>query len=55
MDGSNFTEKGKDSIRVASNIAIQNKNSEIDIWHMIFALCANDNDMACQLLKKMEM
>lgn len=54
MDVSNFTDKAKETISMASNIAINNKNSEIDIWHMILAMCQRQNDTVYQLLKKME-
>ncbi|MBP3596697.1 MAG: AAA family ATPase [Clostridia bacterium] len=54
MDVSNFTDKAKEVISSASNIAIKNKNSEIDIWHMILAMCEKQNETVYQLLQKME-
>ena len=54
MDVSNFTDKAKEVIQSASNIAEKNKNSEIDIWHMILAMCERQNETVYQLLQKME-
>ncbi len=54
MDVSNFTDKAKETISSASNIAVKNKNSEIDVWHMILAMCERQNDTVYQLLQKME-
>ncbi len=54
MDVSNFTDKAKETISDASNLAIKNKNSEIDIWHMILAMSEREKDIVFQLFKKME-
>ena len=54
MDVANFTDKAKETISSASNITIKNKNSEIDIWHMISAMCEREKDTVYQLFKKLE-
>ena len=54
MDVSNFSEKAKALVSLASNISIKNKNAEIDIWHLLLAMCEIEKDMVYQLFQKME-
>lgn len=54
MNVSNFTEKSKDVITVASNITISNNNSEITEYHMVLALVETNESLVTMLLKKMD-
>ena len=54
MDVSNFTDKSKTVIAVASNLAVQNRNSEIDIAHLIMAMLDKKQNLVYQLLTKMD-
>jgi len=54
MNVSNFTEKSKDIITSASNIALKNKNAEIKDFHMVLAFLEHTEGLVNQLLKKMD-
>ena len=54
MDVTNFTDKSKTTIATASNLAVQNKNSEIDIAHLILAMLDRKQNLIYQLLVKMD-
>ena len=54
MDVANFTEKSKEAITLASNIATQNNNSEITDCHMVKAFLEDENGLIPMLLKKMD-
>ncbi len=54
MDVANFTEKSKQAITVASNIAIRNKNAEITEFHMLTSLISANDGLVTLLLKKMD-
>ena len=54
MNVSNFTEKSKDIITIASNITTQNNNAEITDLHMVAAFLQDKNGLVARLLKKMD-
>ena len=54
MDVANFTEKSKEAITTASNIATQNNNPEIKDCHMVAAMIEDKSGVITMLLKKME-
>ena len=54
MNVSNFTEKSKDIITAASNITVNNNNSEITEYHMVLALVESNESLITMLLKKMD-
>lgn len=54
MDVANFTEKSKQAITVASNLAVRNKNAEITEYHLLAALILADDGLVTLLLKKMD-
>ena len=54
MNVSNFTEKSKDIITIASNITTQNNNAEITDFHMVAAFLQDSNGLITMLLKKMD-
>ena len=54
MNVSNFTEKSKEAITSASNIATSNRNAEISDFHMLLAFLENKEGIVVGLLKKME-
>jgi len=54
MNVANFTEKSKQAITVASNIATKNKNAEITEFHLLLALISTDDGLVTLLLKKMD-
>ena len=54
MNVSNFTEKSKEAITSASNIATSNRNAEISDFHMLLAFLGNKESIVVGLLKKME-
>ncbi len=54
MDISNFTEKSKDVITNASNITVQNNNTEITDYHMVSAFLQDKQGLVYLLLKKMD-
>ena len=54
MDVANFTDKSKEAITVASNIATKNNNPEIKDCHMIAAFLDDKGGVITMLLKKME-
>ncbi|MDO4996913.1 MAG: ATP-dependent chaperone ClpB [Bacilli bacterium] len=53
MDVSNFNEKSREAITIASNLTTKNKNSEITDFHMLYAFLDNPNGIIYMLLKKM--
>ena len=54
MNVANFTEKSKEAITVASDIAKQNNNSEITDCHMIMAFLDDESGIIPMLFKKMD-
>ena len=54
MDVANFTDKSKEAITVASNIATKNRNPEIKDCHMVAAFLDDKGGVITMLLKKME-
>lgn len=54
MNVANFTEKSKQAITIASNIATRNQNAEITEYHMLSALISTDDGLVTLLLKKMD-
>lgn len=54
MNVANFTEKSKQAITVASNIATKNKNAEITEYHMLSALISSNDGLVTLLFKKMD-
>ena len=54
MEVSNFTDKSKNVIATASNLAVQNRNAEIDIPHLILAMIDKKDNLIYQLLVKMD-
>lgn len=54
MNVANFTEKSKQTITVASNLATQNQNAEITEDHMLSALISSNDGLVTLLLKKMD-
>ncbi len=54
MDVANFTDKSKEAITVASNIATKNNNPEIKDCHMVAAFLDDKGGVITMLLKKME-
>ncbi|MBR3614670.1 MAG: ATP-dependent chaperone ClpB [Clostridia bacterium] len=53
MDVANFTEKSKEAISTASNIAMKNGNPEIKDCHMVAAFLEDKSGVITMLLKKM--
>ena len=53
MDVSNFTDKSKEAITLASNIATRNRNPEITDFHMTFAFLEKRDGLVCVLFEKM--
>ena len=53
MDVANFTDKSKEAITVASNIATKNNNPEIKDCHMVAAFLDDKGGVITMLLKKM--
>ena len=54
MNVANFTEKSKQVITVASNLAMTNKNAEISEYHMLLSLISANDGLVTLLLKKMD-
>ena len=54
MNVANFTEKSKQTITTASNLATKNKNAEITEYHMLAALISANDGLVTLLLKKMD-
>ena len=53
MDVSNFTDKSKEAITLASNVTTRNRNSEITDLHMTFAFLEKRDGLVCVLFEKM--
>lgn len=53
MDVANFTEKSKEAITIASNIANKNSNPEIKDCHMVLAFLDDKGGVITMLFKKM--
>ena len=47
MDVSNFTDKSKEAITLASNVATRNRNSVITEFHMVFAFLEKRDGFVC--------
>ena len=54
MNVANFTEKSKQAITTASNIAVRNKNAEITEYHMLSSLISTNDGLVTLLFKKMD-
>ncbi len=54
MNVGNFTEKSKQAISTASNLAMTNQNAEIMEYHMLSALISTNDGLVTLLLKKMD-
>ena len=54
MDVANFTDKSKEAISIASNLAIKNNNPEISDCHMVTALLDDKGGVINMLFKKMD-
>ena len=54
MNVSNFTEKSKDIITIASNLTTSNNNAEITDFHMVAAFLQDRNGIVTMLFKKMD-
>lgn len=54
MNVANFTEKSKQAITAASNIATRNKNAEITEYHMLSSLISTNDGLVTLLFKKMD-
>ena len=54
MNVANFTEKSKQAITTASNIAARNKNAEITEYHMLSSLISANDGLVTLLFKKMD-
>jgi ATP-dependent Clp protease ATP-binding subunit ClpA len=54
MDVANFTEKSKEAISTASNIATRNSNPEIKDCHMVAAFLEDKSGVITMLCKKMD-
>ena len=54
MDVANFTEKSKEAISTASNIATKNNNPEIKDCHMVAAFLEDKGGVITMLFKKMD-
>ena len=54
MNVSNFTEKSKDVITFANDLATKNKNSEITDFHILRALIDDADGIVSLLIKKMD-
>ena len=53
MDVSNFTDKSKEAITLASNVTTRNRNSEITDLHMTFAFLEKRDGLVCALFEKL--
>ena len=53
MDVSNFTDKSKEAITLASNVTTRNRNAEITDLHMTFAFLEKRDGLVCVLFEKM--
>ena len=53
MDISNFTDKSREAITIASNITTRNGNSEITDFHMMLAFLESPDGIVYKLLKKL--
>ena len=53
MDVSNFTEKSKETISIASSLTTQNSNPEITDFHMMLAFLIDKENTVTQLLERM--
>ena len=54
MDVSNFTDKSKEAITLASNVTTRNRNAVIADIHMVFAFLEKRDGLVCALFEKME-
>ena len=54
MNIANFTEKSKQAMTMASNLATTNKNAEITEFHVLLSLISAEDGLVTLLLKKME-
>ncbi len=54
MNVANFTEKSKQAITMASNLATTNKNAEITEYHMLSSLISANDSLVTLLFKKMD-
>ena len=53
MNAQNFTQKSIEAINIAQGIAIEYKNPQVEVEHILFALLEQDNSLIKELIKKM--
>ena len=53
MNAQNFTQKSIEAINNAQGIAIEYKNPQVEVEHILFALLEQDNSLIKELIKKM--
>ncbi len=52
MNIQKFTQKSLEAVQEAQNLAIENKNAQIEEEHLLLALLKQDNSLIKELLKK---
>ena len=53
MNTQKFTQKSLETIQIAHNVAVEHHNMQIEQLHLMAALLTQENSLAAQLLKKM--
>lgn len=53
MDLQKFTQKSREAVMAAQNLAIENQNQTVEQEHLLSALLSQENSLIAQLLKKM--
>ena len=53
MNAQNFTQKSIEAINNAQKLAIEYKNPQVEVEHILFALLEQDNSLIKELIKKM--
>lgn len=53
MDLQKFTQKSRDAVMAAQNIALEYQNQALEQEHLLYALLEQENSLIAQLLKKM--
>ncbi|MFV0413120.1 MAG: ATP-dependent chaperone ClpB [Oscillospiraceae bacterium] len=53
MDLQKFTQKSRDAVLAAQNIALEYQNQALEQEHLLYALLTQENSLIAQLLKKM--
>ena len=52
MNIQKFTQKSLEALQDAQNLAIENKNSQVEQEHLVLALLEQENSLIKELLKK---